>query len=96
MPSSVRCQLELEGGTCVGSACVGRSYPGQVDGSVAPVSAGWTDASPVLPPASAWEAGRQLAGRPGECAGASRARGMSFLAPRPPSRAIAVAVRSRR
>lgn len=64
MPRSVRCQLVIEGGTCVGSAFIGRSYPGQVDDYVALVSASWTDASPVLPPSSAWTTLGSLPGDP--------------------------------
>ena len=38
---------------CTGSRYDGRTYPGQVDDYVALVNAGWTNASPVLPPRSA-------------------------------------------
>jgi len=43
-------------GMCVGPSFEGRSYPGQVDDYMVLVSAGWTNASPVLPPPSTWQA----------------------------------------
>jgi len=49
---------------CVGSSYEGRSYPGQVDSYIAVVSAGWTNASPVPPPASTWVSGGYLPGDP--------------------------------
>jgi hypothetical protein len=49
---------------CVGSSYEGRSYPGQVDSYTVVVSAGWTDASPVPPPAQARVSGGYLPGYP--------------------------------
>jgi len=39
-------------GTCIGSSYQGRSYPDQLDDYTVLVSAGWTNASPVLPPST--------------------------------------------
>jgi hypothetical protein len=38
--------------TCIGSSYEGRSYPNQVDDYTVLVSAGWTNAAPVLPPST--------------------------------------------
>jgi len=38
--------------TCIGSSYEGRSYQSQADDYTVLVSAGWTDASPVLPPST--------------------------------------------
>jgi len=51
-------------GTCVGSAYQGRSYRSQVDSYTALVSAGWTSASPVLPPPATWTSDGSLPGDP--------------------------------
>jgi hypothetical protein len=52
--------------TCAGPSFEGRSYQGQVDDYVALVSAGWTNASPVLPPPSTWQAHTGFPGLPPE------------------------------
>jgi hypothetical protein len=51
-------------GTCVGSSYEGRSYRDQVDTYTALVGAGWTSASPVLPPPSTWTSDGSLPGDP--------------------------------
>jgi hypothetical protein len=51
-------------GTCAGSSYEGRSYPDQVDRYTALVSAGWTSASPALPPPSTWTSDGSLPGDP--------------------------------
>lgn len=54
MPRTVHCLSFDARNNCSGSTYYGRSYPGQVDTYMAVVSEGWTNASPPLPPRSAW------------------------------------------
>jgi hypothetical protein len=64
MPRTVHCLSFDAANKCTGSTYVGRSYRGQLDGYVAVLGAGWTNASPALPPPSARSGNDCCAGLP--------------------------------
>ena len=66
MPANVHCHTQRSRGDCVGPDFTGRSYQDQVDEYTALESAGWTDASPALPPPSARQASMLLPADPTE------------------------------